>query len=278
MLVAAERLPQPVGRVHIACRHGDPRDTLTRKFGRIYHEEETFNVRTTMGRDQIQRMQQFGDITANASSYTGVTGTITSIATATTATNTAAAFPTSGGLNGSLQGHIIVFPVAGVYGVILSNTATVITFDQLTAFNSAIGAVGSTPASGAAYAIMPGGNITPWMGLSTHNVAGAAGDVLRTADGLFADGTTGGTATEQNANGLVRTFVQPTFPSASNVQLQVIFTYTGGTVTPFVCYKVVLCNSKPAAGSLLYSDALLNAGASFATNGDNTTATYTFTL
>ncbi len=239
----------------------DPRWNKALKAVRRNH-----NLRTTMGRDQWQRLLMFGNITANATGYTGVSGSATSTSS-TSLTNTGAAFPTSGGPNASLQGQVVICPVVGCYGVIMSNTATALTVDQWTSLTSATGAAGSTPASTAVYAVTPWAGIATWIGLSTNSAAAAAGDVLRTADGLFGDGTTSATATEQTANGLARTFVQPTFPSPGNIAFTTTFTYTGSSSVTIA--KAVLCNSKAAAGSLLVLETLLSATATVAANGDS---------
>jgi hypothetical protein len=247
-----------------------------KKWDRAIREvRRTHNLRVTMGRDDWQRLGMFGDITANSSSYTGVTGTASSAPTATTLTNSGAAFPTSGGINGSLQGHIVVCPVAGVYGVILSNSGTVLTVDQWTAFNSATGAAGTTPSNGAAYAILPWSGIAAWVGLSTSAAAPAAGDVTRTADGLYGDGTTSGTATEQNTNGLSRAFQQWTIISGG-MQWQYTWTYTGSS--PVVIAKGVLFNSLAAAGTLLILETLLSSTATVNSNGDTLQLTWQVTL
>jgi|SRR5579872_6151933 len=243
--------------------------------GNLKAVRRSHNLRTTMGRDQWQRLSMAGDITANATGYTGVTGTASSAPSATTLTNSGAAFPTSGGVNGSLQGHIIVCPVAGVYGVIMSNTATVITVDQWYNMASSSGAAGTTPSNGAAYAILPFAGAALWVGLSTNSAAAAAGDVLRTADGLFADGTTGAAATEQTGSGLARAFIQPTF-SAGQYLLSKVFTYTGSSSVAIA--KVVMCNSLAAAGSLLFLESLLPAVGTVAQNGDTITINWTVTL
>jgi hypothetical protein len=253
-------------------RHQNTVETVVRdKDGRLKQVVRSHNLRTTMGRDQWQRLTMFGDVTAAATGYTGVSGTATSAATATTLTNTAAAFPTAGGVNGGLQGHIVVCPAAGVYGVILSNTATVLTVDQWTSLTSATGAAGTSPASGAVYSVLPWAGPALWMGLSTSSAAAAVGDVLRTADGLFADGTTSGTATEQNANGLARAF-----PSAGNISLSKTWTYSGSTLVTI--YKAVLCNSLAAAGSLLVLETLLSASATVSASGDTIQNTWTISL
>lgn len=233
------------------------------------------NLRVTMGRDQWQRLLMFGNITANATSYTGVSGAATSTS-ATSLTNTGAAFPTTGGPNTGLQGQIVVCPVAGVYGTITANTATALTVDQWTSFASATGAAGSTPAATAVYAVLPWAGTALWAGLSTNAAAAAAGDVLRSADGLFADGTTGAAATEQNANGLVRTFIPPTFPSPGQITLANTWTYTGSSSVAIT--KAVLCNTKPVVGSLLVLETLTNATATLSANGDTVALSWVISL
>jgi hypothetical protein len=233
------------------------------------------NLRVTMGRDQLQRLQQWGNISANAFTYTGQSSAATATS-ATSLTNSGAAFPTSGGPNAGLQGQIVVCPVAAVYGVITANTATALTVSQWTSFTSATGAAGSTPASTAAYSILPWAGPSNWVGISTNASAAAAADVLRSADGLFGDGTTSGAATEQNANGLVRTFVPPTFVGAGNITLGVTFTYTGSSLVTI--NKAILCNSNPAVGSLMYLETLINAPAPLNTVGDAVVLSWAISL
>ena len=234
----------------------------------------THNLQVTMGINQWLRGLAFGDITANNSSYTGVTGTATATSS-TSLTNSGAAFPTTGGVNTGLPGHIVFCPVAGVYGVIVSNTATVLTVDQWTNAASATGAAGTTPASTAVYSISPGMGPAQWIGISTNSAAASAGDVLRTADGLFADGTTSATATEQTANGLARAFVQATLPGSTQSQFAITYTYTGSSSVTI--QKAVLCNSKAAAGSLLILETLLSAAANVNANGDSIALTWVIT-
>ncbi len=222
------------------------------------------NLRTTSGRDSWQRLLMFGNISAN-SSFATAAGSATATS-ATTLTNSGAAFPTTGGPNTGLQGQIVVCSVAGVYGVILSNTATVLTVQAWTSITSATGAAGSTPASTAAYVVLPIAGPANWVGLSTNSAAAAAGDVLRTSDGLFGDGSTGGASTEQTANGLARAYLQPTFPSAGNIALQATFTYTASSSVTI--NKVILANSAASGGSILVLETLLNAAATVAANGD----------
>lgn len=236
------------------------------------------NLRVTMGRDQWQRGLMFGNIAANAQSYTGATGAATATS-ATSLTNTGAAFPTTGGPNTGLQGQVVVSAAAGVpgvFGVILSNTATVLTIDQWWNVASATAAAGTTPTATAEYIVLPWNSFANWIGLSTNSSAAAAGDVTRTADGLYADGTTSGTATEQSTNGLSRVYVQPTFPGAGQIQLQYTWTYTGSSSVAIA--KACLFNTKAAAGTLLVLETLTSATATVNANGDTIQLTWTINL
>ena len=259
-------------------KHADNVETIVRdKNGKLKQIVRSHNLRTTMGRDQWQRLGMFGNISANATFATAI-GAATSTS-ATSLTNTGAAFPTTGGPNTGLQGQIVVAISSGsavAWGVIMSNTATVLTVDQWYNPTSSTGAAGTTPTATSPYFILPNAGIALWMGLSTNSAAAAAGDVLRTADGLFADGTTAAASTEQTTNGLARAFVQPTFPGAGQIQLQKTYTYTGSTLV--TVYKALLCNSLAAAGSLLFLETLLSASASVSANGDTIQNTWTINL
>lgn len=245
--------------------------------GRVKAVRRSHNLRVTMGRDQWQRLTMFGNISANAT-FATVYGAATSTGTSSL-TNTGASFPTSGGPNGGLEGQIVVAISSGTavaYGVIMSNTSTVLTIDQWYNPSSSTAAAASTPSGTTPYLVLPNAGMALWIGLSTNSATPLSGDVLRTADGLFGDGTTTDAATEQTTNGLSRTFVQPTFPSAGEVQLSVTFTYTGAVSVTI--NKAVLCNSKAAAGSLLFLETLLSASATVSASGDTITLTWTINL
>src|SRR5579859_927012 len=147
------------------------------------------NLNVDQGRNNLQRGQMFGDISAN-STFATIKGQATA-SSATSLTNSGAAFPTSGGLNGSLQGHLVfVGPNSSgtgsqVYGVVLTNTATVLTVDQWYDPTSTSGAAGTTPNATGFYNVLASLGPMLWIGLSTDATTPAAADVLRTADGLF---------------------------------------------------------------------------------------------
>lgn len=259
------------------CKVRNPVEVVVRdKDGHVKQIRRSHNLRVTMGRDNYQRLGLAGNISANAT-FATVKGAATAVS-ATSLTNSGAAFPTSGGPGaGGLAGQIVVATGTNTcYGVILSNTATVLTIDQWYDPTSTSGAASASPAATTPYIILSGAGSANWIGLSTATAAAAAGDVLRTADGLFGDGTTAGAATEQTTNGLSRSFVQPTFPSAGNIQLQFTWTYTGAVSVTIG--KAVLCNSKAAAGSLLFLETLLSATATVSASGDTLQLTWTVSL
>lgn len=94
--------------------------------------------------------------------HVGRTGTATTAPTATTFTCDGEAFTTN-----ALAGLVIVR--AGVYGVILSNTATVLTIDKWYNPNDPGGAAAATPATGQ-WVLLPGGQPAWWMAV-TENTA-----------------------------------------------------------------------------------------------------------
>jgi len=110
-----------------------------------------------------------------SSAFATATGAATA-SSATSLTNSGAAFPTTGQ---GLAGQIVVCWISTtvlVYGVITSNTATVLTVDQWYNATSTSGAAGTTPASTAPYIIIPGQNPAPWMAVSATAFTPATSD------------------------------------------------------------------------------------------------------
>lgn len=114
--------------------------------------------------------------------------TATGNATATSATsltNSGASFPTAGQ---GLAGQIVVASRNSsgtgvtVYGVIVSNTATVLTVDQWYDPTSATGAAGTTPNATGAYVILPGQNPASWLAVTSDGTAPAATDTTLTSE------------------------------------------------------------------------------------------------
>jgi hypothetical protein len=243
------------------------------------------NLQLTIGKNQIQRLQAFGDTGASLNAIVA-TGTGTAPA-ATTWTGAASSFPTATASSGNVgvAGHLAFVANAitasaftnPVVGVILSNTSTVLTVDQWYAV-PITGAAGTTPATASACFVLPGGSIGYWVALSTSTATPVASDVTRTADGLWGDGTTSGTATEQSTQGLSRAYVgyggatNPVFTGSGTTSpvktsLGHTWTYTGSSSVTIG--KVVCFNSLAAANTIPLLETLLNATATVSANGDS---------
>jgi hypothetical protein len=124
--------------------------------------------------DWLAKAMGAGPSTAFASAQ----GTATA-ANATTLTNSGATFPTSGqGLAGCLV--VVGANASGVgsvvYGVIVSNTSTVLTVDQWTNATSTTGASGTTPNSTGQYLVLPGQNPAAWMAVTATSFSPATSD------------------------------------------------------------------------------------------------------
>ncbi len=97
-------------------------------------------------------------------------------------TNSGAAFPTAGQ---GLAGQYVVAATAGgalVYGVIVSNTATVLTVDQWYNVTSTSGASGTTPSATGQYVIMPGQAAASWMAVTSDATSPTTADTTLTSE------------------------------------------------------------------------------------------------
>lgn len=147
--------------------------------GNLKFRNEKLNLTTdtasgyTNRRDWQSKAMGGGAGNAPVATFTG-NATAT---TATTLTNTGAAFPTTGQ---ALAGMIVaVGPNATgvgsvVWGVIVSNTATALTVDQW--YNPGTLAVGTAPNATASYQIVPGQAPAMYLALSTDATAPSSAD------------------------------------------------------------------------------------------------------
>lgn len=182
-------------------------------------------------------------------------------ATATTATTLTAAtgFPTSGQ---ALAGSIVVAgPNASgsgskVYGVIVSNSATVLTVDQWYDPTSASGAAGTTPNATCSYVVLPGQNPAAWMAITANSFSPTT-----------ADTTLAGELTTNGFTRAVGTYAHTA--AATTYSLVHLWTSTGGTTTINVEAQFGACNttaggvmpfesSEPTPPTLLSGDTLQN--------------------
>lgn len=178
--------------------------------------------------------------------FATATGTSTAVG-ATSLTNTGASFPTAGQ---ALQGQIVV--TGNRYGVIVSNTATVLTIDQWYDPASATGASGSTPATGV-YVILPGQAPASWLGLTSDGTAPAATDTALTAE-LTANGFARAVGTYAHTAAATTYTLQKTFTASGTATINRAAVFgaanpTAGGVMPFT-------NTVPSPPTLVSGDTL----------------------
>lgn len=180
--------------------------------------------------------------------------------TATSLTNTAATFPTAGqGLAGQFVCAYGLTNNAFVYGVIVANTATVLTIDQWYSITSTSGAAGTTPTlsggsvtTGVAYIILPGQNPASWLAVTQGAASTAASTVLTgeltTADWARAVGTFAHTAAATTYT-LVKTFTSTSTVTINNEAVFGAANVTAGGVMPFA-------SAEPSPPTLVSGDTL----------------------
>lgn len=134
---------------------------------------------STNGRDAVARLVG-GDTLAYVGTATG--------SAATTLTDSGASFTASSGgppALGGLVGHIVIAGSTAAnltYGVIISNTSTVLTIDQWHTVATPETAA-TTPSTTAPYVVLPGGAPCFYMGISVATRAFNAADTVLTNDG-----------------------------------------------------------------------------------------------
>ncbi len=152
--------------------------------------------------------------------FFGATATGNATATSgTSLTNSGASFPTT---NQGLAGMIVACGPnssgtgSTVFGVIVSNTGTVLTVDQW--YNPATGAAGTTPNATCSYQILPGQFPAMFLAISTDSTAPSASDTTL--------------ASELTSNGLARALATWAHTAAATTYtLTYTWTCSGGTST-----------------------------------------------
>lgn len=154
---------------------------------------------------------------------------------------------------------------AGVYGVIISHTATVLTLDRWTAVATPGGAAGSTPGSTTAYTILPGSAPSWYMALTANNSAPANGDTS-----LTGEIATGG-------GGLIRKICPVAHTAgASTYTFTPVYTANGSDTLPVTVAKIGTFNSL-TSGQMQF-ETLLGTTATLSLSGDQLTVTDTITM
>lgn len=190
-----------------------------------------------------------------------MTGTLTSI-TATTATNTGAAFPTSGQ---ALAGMIVVVGpnAAGAgaisFGVIVSNTATALTVDKW--YSGGTWGTGTTPNGTGLYTVLPGQMPAMFLAVTSDATAPAATETT-----LISEATT---------NGFARALATWAHTAAATTfTLTVLFTASGSLTVQNEA--VFAAANTTAGGALPYKSAVPSPPVLI--SGDTLTLTITITI
>jgi hypothetical protein len=196
----------------------------------------------------------------------GVAGTATSTA-ATSLTNTGASFPTAGA---GLAGHVVVAGSSAAtfrYGVVISNSATVLTIGEWLDPASP-GAAASTPTGTSPYIVLPGGAPAWYMALGTNVSAPAGADTLTNLTEIT---TAGG--------GLIRKISAYAHTAGvASYTLTTAYTANGSDSLPATVHKIAtLATLTPATGRIVF-ETVLNADATLNISGDQLTVTQTVTL
>jgi hypothetical protein len=160
-------------------RHSHWNTVITRKAGGVERSGWRHNLTTTTATGYTNAYDWLAKAMGQGPSFTFATaaGAATSTS-ATSLTNTGAAFPTSGQ---ALAGQIVVAATSGgalVYGVIVSNSATVLTVDQWYNVTSTSGAAGTTPSGTGQYVILPGQNPASWMAVTANVFSPSTSDTV----------------------------------------------------------------------------------------------------
>ena len=132
------------------------------------------NLTTTVANDWLSRAMGEGP----SSLFASAAGTATATS-ATSLTNSGATFPTTGQ---GLQGRIVVALTTGVWGVIASNTSTVLTIDQWYNTTSTSGAAGTTPSGTTGYVILTAQFPACWLAVSNAAHTPVVGDTTLSSE------------------------------------------------------------------------------------------------
>lgn len=189
--------------------------------------------------------------------FFGATASGSATATgATSLTNASASFPTAGqALAGSIVAAGPNTSGAGsiAWGVIVSNTATVLTIDQW--YNPGTGAAATTPNATATYQILPGQFAAPYLAVTTDSVAPAASDTTLASE-LTTNGFTRALGTYAHTAAASTFTLTHTWTASGTdtINKEAVFgavNTTGGGVMPFE-------SAEPNAPTLVSGDTLQN--------------------
>lgn len=201
--------------------------------------------------DDIQAKQMGGNLAGKA-------GTSSAIGTATTLTDAAGAFGTN-----LYVGHMVV--TNGVYGIIQSHTATVLTVDRWYTPSTPGGAAGGIPPTTTPYVIVPGNAPAWYMALTATATAPSSTDTVLTGE----IATVGG--------GLIRQLAAYAHTGgAASYTLTGTFTANGTDALPVTIAQMATFQSLVASTGMMLFRTLLSPGtATLSASGDQLTVTQT---
>jgi hypothetical protein len=224
---------------------------------------------TNIGKDMVAR--------AVGGDTVGFVGTATA-SSATSLTDSGASFPASSGgppANGGLVGHIVIAGSTGAnltYGVVISNTSTVLTIDQWHS-PTAPETVASTPSATAPYMVLVGGAPAFYMGITTNATAFNAADTTLASELWFSGGgLRRRLASWAHTNGTSTYTVSNTFTANGSDTLPQAIAKIG-IFQHFVNTTVSTSNS----GVMLF-ETVLSSTATLSASGDNVAITDTVTI
>lgn len=188
-------------------------------------------------------------------------GTTSSAPTATTVTDSTKSWTTN-----AFAGKAVA--MGGLYGNVLSNTATVLTIDQWYTPANPTSTPASTPASGA-YTILAGGLPASYMALTTNATAPSLSDTA-----LASELATAG-------SGLVRkaaTFAHTLGTTSYTMTNTFTATSTDQTTGAQTVAKMGMFNSAKSATGIMQFETALSSTATLTQTGDNVTLTQTVSM
>jgi hypothetical protein len=191
----------------------------------------------------------------------GFTGTATATS-ATSLTATGTPFVVD-----AYKGQMVI--AGSVYGVVISNTTSVLTVDQWYVPSSPGGAAGSTPSSTVVYTIVPGQAPAMFMALTTNATAPSATDTS-----LASELATAGSGLIRKIAAWAHTASASTYTMAATFTATATDQSTGSQAVA----KGAMFNSIKASTGIMQFETLLNAVATLVVTGDQTTITQTVTM
>ena len=189
----------------------------------------------------------------------GTSGTATST-TATSLTNTGASWTTN-----AWAGKFVIAGTA--YGVVVSNTGTVLTIDRWYNPASPTGSAASTPSGTSSYVILGGAAPVFYMALTANSTAPAATDTSLTAEITTASG------------GLIRQAAAYAHTAgASSYTLTGTYTANGSDSLPVTIAKIGTFDCLTGASGVMLHETLLSTTATLSASGDQLTVTQTVSM